>query len=105
MAQGWLQIALFLVVADRAARRCSAATWRASTRASACSSRPVLGPVERLIYRLLRVDPSVGQDWKGYARSVLVFSGLFWLALYLILRTQTHPSVQPARASTPAPGT
>src|SRR5215216_7454168 len=51
-----------------------------------------LGPVERLVYRAIRVDPATGQDWKAYARSVLILSGLFWLALYLILRTQTlHP--------------
>src|SRR3954463_2012981 len=51
-----------------------------------------LGPVERLSYRVLRVHPDEGQDWKRYARSLLVFSGLFWLALYLIVRTQTlHP--------------
>jgi K+-transporting ATPase ATPase A chain len=53
---------------------------------------PVLGGVERLTYRLLRVDPQRGQDWKAYARSLIVFSGLFWLVLYVILRTQTlHP--------------
>src|SRR4051794_34552287 len=53
---------------------------------------PVLGPVERLLYRVVRVDVSQGQDWKRYARSVLVFSGVSWLVLYLILRTQTlHP--------------
>src|ERR1700750_270990 len=51
-----------------------------------------LGPVERFAYRIMRVDPTRGQDWKAYARSLLVFSGLFWVALYLILRTQTlHP--------------
>jgi K+-transporting ATPase ATPase A chain len=53
---------------------------------------PVLGGVERLTYRVLRVDPQRGQDWKAYARSLIVFSGLFWLVLYVILRTQTlHP--------------
>jgi K+-transporting ATPase ATPase A chain len=53
---------------------------------------PVLAPVERLLYRVFRVDPSQEQDWKRYARSLLVFSALFWLALFLILRTQTlHP--------------
>ena len=49
---------------------------------------PVVGPLERLLYRVLGVNPAEGQDWKRYARSLLVFSGLFWLALYLILRTQ-----------------
>ena len=39
--------------------------------------------------------PSDGQDWKSYARSVLVFSALSWLLLYLILRTAEHPAVQP----------
>jgi K+-transporting ATPase ATPase A chain len=53
---------------------------------------PVLGPLERLTYRVLRVDPGVSQGWKSYAGTLLVFSGLFWLALYLILRTQAlHP--------------
>jgi potassium-transporting ATPase potassium-binding subunit len=52
----------------------------------------VLGPVERLVYRTLRVDPGKGQDWKSYARSTVLFSVVFWLALYLILRTQgIHP--------------
>src|SRR5690349_21584941 len=52
----------------------------------------VVGPLERLTYRLLRVRPERGQDWKAYARSLIVFSGLFWLVLYLILRTQAlHP--------------
>jgi len=53
---------------------------------------PVLGPAERLTYRILRVDPAQGQDWKAYARSVVGFSLAGFLALYLILRTQTlHP--------------
>jgi K+-transporting ATPase ATPase A chain len=52
----------------------------------------IAGPVERATYRLLRVDPQRGQDWKGYAKSVLVFSAVSWVALYVILRTQgIHP--------------
>ncbi|MGH2967503.1 MAG: potassium-transporting ATPase subunit KdpA [Solirubrobacteraceae bacterium] len=52
-----------------------------------------LGFVERPLYRLLgvRLD-GPGQDWKSYARSVLVFSTLFFVLLYLVLRTQSiHP--------------
>ena len=53
---------------------------------------PVVGPIERFSYRVLRVRPDDGQDWKAYARSIVVFSLLSWLVLYLILRTQ---SIQP----------
>jgi potassium-transporting ATPase potassium-binding subunit len=53
---------------------------------------PVVGPLERTTYRLLRIDPTHGQDWKAYARGVIFFSLAGWLLLYLILRTQTlHP--------------
>ena len=52
----------------------------------------VLGPVERLLYRVLATNPGREQDWKAYAKSALVFSVISWLALYLILRTQSiHP--------------
>jgi potassium-transporting ATPase potassium-binding subunit len=50
---------------------------------------PVFGGPERLLYKLLRVDPSRGQDWKAYAKSLIIFSLAGWLLLYLILRTQT----------------
>ncbi len=53
---------------------------------------PLLAPVERFFYRATGTRAESGQDWKSYARSVLVFSALSWLLLYLILRTQ---SIQP----------
>ena len=52
----------------------------------------VVGPAERLVYRALRIDPAHSQGWKAYAGSLLAFSLVGWLALYLILRTQgLHP--------------
>ncbi len=35
---------------------------------------PVLGPVERLTYRLLRVDPRREQSWRQYVAVTLLFS-------------------------------
>src|SRR5215204_4894841 len=82
MLQGWLQIGLFLAVLVALTPLLGGYMARVYT-----GER-----VERLLYRLLRVDPARAQDWKAYARSLLVLSALFWLALYLILRTQTlHP--------------
>jgi K+-transporting ATPase ATPase A chain len=48
----------------------------------------VFGPFERLVYRVLGSSARVEQDWKAYARSVIVFSVAFWVVLYLILRGQ-----------------
>jgi K+-transporting ATPase ATPase A chain len=91
MLQGWLQIALFLAVLVALTPVIGGYMARVY-RGGRVFLTPVLGPLERAFYRALRVDVSRGQDWKGYARSLLVLSGLFWLALYLILRTQTlHP--------------
>jgi potassium-transporting ATPase potassium-binding subunit len=49
----------------------------------------VMGGPERLLYKVIRVDPTRGQDWKAYAKSVIIFSLAGWLLLYFILRTQT----------------
>src|ERR1039458_2094119 len=52
----------------------------------------LLAPVERVAYRLFRVDRSEEQGWKEYARALLLFSAASWLMLYLVLRTQgIHP--------------
>jgi K+-transporting ATPase ATPase A chain len=53
---------------------------------------PVLGVPERFLYRIMRVDPNSPahpQDWKAYAKSLILFSLAGWLLLYFILRTQT----------------
>jgi K+-transporting ATPase ATPase A chain len=49
---------------------------------------PIFAAPERFLYKALRVDPTREQDWKAYARSLIVFSLAGWLLLYLILRTQ-----------------
>jgi K+-transporting ATPase KdpA subunit len=49
---------------------------------------PIFATPERFLYRLLRVDPEREQDWRSYAKSLLIFSLAGWLLLYLILRTQ-----------------
>jgi K+-transporting ATPase ATPase A chain len=55
--------------------------------------RTILDPLfrtpERLLYKVMRVDPNEGQDWKAYAKSVVIFSLAGWLLLYFVLRTQT----------------
>ena len=85
---GWLTIFLFAGILTALAiplARYMAAVYT--------GERTFLDPVfrvpERLLYRILRVDPTRGQDWKAYARCLIIFSLAGWLLLYFILRTQT----------------
>ena len=49
-----------------------------------------LKPVERLIHRLMGIDPSVEMSWRRYAAAFILFTAVGTLLLYLILRFQTH---------------
>jgi K+-transporting ATPase ATPase A chain len=49
---------------------------------------PLLGPVERLVYRTLRLQPDGEQTWKAYGRSLLVFSLASIVGLYVLQRIQ-----------------
>jgi K+-transporting ATPase ATPase A chain len=85
---GWLTIFLFVAILTALAipfGRYLAAVYTGER----TFLDPVLRRPERLLYRVMRVDISKGQDWKGYARSLLIFSLAGWLLLYVILRTQT----------------
>ncbi len=88
---GWIEIVLFLVVLTAITPMFGAYLARVFRGEPVLLGR-VVGPPERAFYRLLGVDPVRGQDWKRYARSVLVSSAVFGVVLYAILRTQTlHP--------------
>ena len=91
MTQGFFQIAVFFAVIVALAPLLGAYMARVFL-GERVFLTPVVAPVERLLYRLLRVDPDAEQDWKGYARSLLIFSTLFGVVLFVILRTQgIHP--------------
>src|SRR6185503_18474963 len=49
---------------------------------------PVLRPLERLIYKLTRVDEAREMKWTEYAVAMLLFSGVSMIVLYLIQRLQ-----------------
>jgi potassium-transporting ATPase potassium-binding subunit len=54
----------------------------------------VFGPVERLIYRILRVDPNREQDWKQYGIAAMIFSVVTAVMTYGILRYQDRLPLQ-----------
>jgi K+-transporting ATPase ATPase A chain len=91
MVQGFLQIAIFCGLIVAVVPLLGGHMARVF-RGERTFIDPVAAPMERFTYRLLRIDPERGQDWKVYARSVILFSLAGWLVLFLILRTQTlHP--------------
>jgi potassium-transporting ATPase potassium-binding subunit len=66
-----------------------------SVEGAAFTRRFGLGGLERAFYRLVRTDPTREQDWKGYAKGVLVFSAVFTLVLYGLLRLQDYLFLNP----------
>ncbi len=56
----------------------------------------VVGPLERGVLRLLRIDPAREQGWAAYAGAVLAFSAASVALLYAILRLQGHLPLNPA---------
>jgi potassium-transporting ATPase potassium-binding subunit len=91
MVQGFVQIAIFCALIVAVVPVLGGYMARVF-RGERTFLDPVVGPLERGTYRLLRIDPTRGQDWKAYARGVIFFSLAGWLLLFIILRTQTlHP--------------
>ena len=56
---------------------------------------PVVGPFERLIYRIVRVRADRGQTWMQYTLSMLTFSALTAVLTYAILRLQDKLPLNP----------
>src|SRR5689334_22742243 len=50
----------------------------------------VLGPVERLCYRLFGIKPDQEQSWKQYAIASIVFNVLGIVVVYLLQRLQAY---------------
>lgn len=56
---------------------------------------PLLKPVERLVYRLIGIDPKQEQSWKSYTFSMLAFSLVGVVFTYAILRLQGFLPLNP----------
>jgi K+-transporting ATPase ATPase A chain len=84
---GWLQIAIFFLLILACAKPLG------SFIATIIEGRknfltPVLGPVERLIYRICGVAENEEQHWTRYAGALLAFSAFSAVLLYVIQRLQ-----------------
>jgi K+-transporting ATPase ATPase A chain len=68
-----------------------------------CGLDRVLGPVERLIYRLAGIKAEQEQGWKSYTVAVLVFNGLGLLVVYGLQRLQALLPLNPMGMSAVSP--
>ncbi len=84
---GLIQIALFVIALIVLAKPLG--LYMANVyEGNATLAQRVLGPAERLIYRLLGVNPNQEMNWKTYAIAMLLFSAAGMILLYLLQRLQ-----------------
>jgi len=99
---GWAQIALVLVLVVACAIPLS--TFIAQVYAGERNFlSPVLGPVERVFYRLAGVDPTREQGWFAYTIAMVVFSIAGFLSLYALQRLQAFLPLNPRGFDAVAP--
>ena len=99
---GWFQIFLFFCLVLALTKPLGNFLYRVYERKPTFLD-PVLRPIERLVYRVCGVDDTKETDWKGYGVSMLLFSGVSLLVLYLIERTQQWLPWNPQKLVNVAP--
>jgi len=99
---GWLQILLFFAVALLVAKPMGIFMTRVFSRERTFLDS-VMRPVEKLLYKLTRVDENREMRWTEYSIAMLLFSGVSMLVLYLLERTQQWLPLNPQKfAAIPA---
>jgi K+-transporting ATPase ATPase A chain len=82
-----LQISLYLVVLLLLVKPLGAFMARVFQREKTFLD-PVLGPMERMIYRVARIDAGREMDWKENSIAMLLFNGIGLLFVYVLQRAQ-----------------
>ena len=101
-ANGWFQILLFLLLILLVTKPLGVFMARVFSREKTFMA-PSLRPIERLLYRLTGVDENHEMRCTEYAVSVLLFSVVSMLVLYLIERLQGFLPFNPQKLGTVSP--
>ena len=56
---------------------------------------PIVRPIEKFLYRILKTDEEKGMGWKQYAGSVLMFNLLGFIVVYLLQIFQKYLPLNP----------
>jgi K+-transporting ATPase ATPase A chain len=90
----WLQLIVYIVVLLALAKPLGSFMAKVYQGEHTFLDR-VLGPVERLIYRLAGVKPEEDMNWMTYAIAVMLFNVLGLLAVYALQRLQAFLPLNP----------
>ncbi len=101
-ANGWLQIGLFLAVIFLLTRPLGIFLFRVFERKRTILDF-VLRPIEKLIYRIVRVDERKEMPWTEYGITMLLFSAVSMILLYLMERFQHWLPLNPQKLANVAP--
>jgi K+-transporting ATPase ATPase A chain len=92
---GWIELALFSVLLFLLTKPVGLYLVQVLDSKGKTFLDPVVGPLERLLYRVFRVRPDEEQNWKQYSISLIVFSFISCLFTYAILRLQASLPLNP----------
>ena len=99
---GWLQILLFLLLVFLVTKQLGVFMTRVFNRERTFMD-PVLRPIERLLYRVTGVDENHEMRWTEYAISMLLFSAVSMVVLYLMQRLQGDLPFNPQKFGAVSP--
>lgn len=85
---GWIQLALYVLILLLLTKPVGLYLVRVLDAEGKTFLDLFLKPVEKLLYRMLGLDPKKEQSWKQYTVSILLFSLVGLLFTYTILRLQ-----------------
>src|SRR5512135_1068734 len=100
---GWIQLAVFIGILLAVTRPMGLYLARVLDPDGKTRLDRLLKPVEKLLYRLLGVDPAREQDWRRYTVSLLAFSLGGFLFTYAVLRLQHILPLNPQKLGRVAP--
>ncbi|MEZ2332557.1 potassium-transporting ATPase subunit KdpA [Mesorhizobium sp. RCC_202] len=100
---GWIQILLYCVIVLLLVKPLGGYMYRVFNGDRTFLS-PILGPVERALYRASGTSESEEQHWTSYAVGIVFFSLASFLAVYFLQRLQGVLPYNPAGMSAVAPG-
>ena len=99
---GWLQVVLLFLLVLACTSPLGAYLFRIFSGERTWLS-PILLPVEKLIYRVCRIDPARDMSWKTYAFATVAFSVIGFAYMYALLRTQAWLPLNPQHLGNLAP--